>query len=159
MDPTQDTTLVSRDEQPPPPPPRPPGPDTRIGHYVLEGELGRGGMGIVHRARDMALGRPVALKMILDARSAGPAILARFRREATATAKLRHPGIVTVFDVGDHEGRPYVVLELIEGESLAAMIARGALEPRRAAEIARGVARALAHAHENGVIHRDVKPG
>jgi tetratricopeptide (TPR) repeat protein len=138
--------------------PIPGGAAPRIAQYEIEGELGRGGMGVVYRARDTALGRPVALKMILDPRRAGPEEVARFEREAKAAARLRHPGIVQVYGAGVHEGRPYIALELVQGESLGALLERGALPPRRVAEVVMKVARALAYAHSEGIIHRDVKP-
>ncbi len=115
-------------------------------------------MGVVYRALDSELGRPIALKVILDPSSAGPEGLARFRREATAAARLRHPGIVTVHEVSEHEGKPFIALELVEGESLERLLARSSVPARRIAEIVRDVALALDHAHEQGIIHRDVKP-
>src|SRR5581483_3073284 len=123
-------------------------------------ELGRGGQGFVYRAVDPALGRPVALKVLVEPASAGAEEGARFEREARAVAKLRHPGIVAVHGTGVHEGKPYIVLELVEGESLEAILAReGRLQPRRAAELVRKIALALEHAHEAGVLHRDIEPG
>ena len=130
----------------------------RIAQYAITGELGRGGMGVVYRAFDTSLRRPVAIKMLLDREALGPVSLERFRREATLIARLRHPGIVQVFETGEHEGRPFIVLELVEGESLELVLERGPLAPRHAAEIVHGVALALAHAHEHGLVHRDVKP-
>jgi tetratricopeptide (TPR) repeat protein/RIO-like serine/threonine protein kinase len=130
----------------------------RIGPYDILGELGRGGMGVVYRALDPALGRPVALKMILDASRADPEELERFHREARAAARLHHPGIVQVYGTGVHEGRPYIAFELIEGESLEALLNRKQLSPRRTAELVRKVALALDHAHREGILHRDVKP-
>ncbi|MBI3724576.1 tetratricopeptide repeat protein [bacterium] len=130
----------------------------RIGRYVVQGELGRGGMGVVYRALDTELRRPVALKMVLDPSRAGAAEIARFRREAAACAQLRHPGIVSVFEVGEHEKRPYLVMELVVGESFESLLSKAAMPPKKVAEIVRGVALALEHAHERGVIHRDVKP-
>jgi ABC-type antimicrobial peptide transport system permease subunit len=113
-------------------------------------------MGAVFRARDAKLGRSVAVK-VLASRPGGNA-LARFEREARTVAALRHPGIVTLLDVGEEGGAPYLVMELVEGESLAAAIRRG-LAPWDAARIVRQVAEALAHAHAAGVVHRDVTPG
>jgi tetratricopeptide (TPR) repeat protein len=130
----------------------------RIGRYVVERELGRGGMGIVYRARDPELNRPVALKVVLDPARATPDALARFRLEATAAARLRHPGIVTVYEVSEHEGKPFIALELVEGESLERLLLRASMPPRRLAELVREVALALDHAHGQGVVHRDVKP-
>ncbi len=132
---------------------------TTIGRYVVTGELGRGGMGVVLRARDPHLQRDVAIKMILDERAGGdPLRHQRFVAEARAVARLRHPGIVTVHEVGTHEGRPFIVMDLLEGETLEEHLERASPPPRRVAEIVREVAAALHHAHRAGVVHRDVKP-
>ncbi|MEZ0230895.1 MAG: serine/threonine-protein kinase, partial [Planctomycetota bacterium] len=139
--------------------PAPPMDGKRVGSYALGEELGRGGMGVVYRAFDTNLRRPVALKMILDASRADLEERERFEREARATAKLSHPGIVQVFDAGVHEGKPFLVMELVEGRSFETVLSgKEALTPRRVAEVVRGVAEALQHAHEHGVVHRDVKP-
>jgi tetratricopeptide (TPR) repeat protein len=130
----------------------------RVGRYAVLSELGRGAMGIVYRAYDTGLRRPVALKMILDPARAGPDQVTRFEAEARATARLKHPSIVSVLDVGVHEGKPYLVMELVAGESLEALLAKVAVPPARVAELVREVALALAHAHGNGIVHRDVKP-
>ncbi len=130
----------------------------RIGRYLVQGELGRGGMGVVLRALDTELGREVALKLVLDPASAETARLARFKREAETGARLRHPGIVPVLDFGVNEGKPFLVMELVPGESFEKLLHRGGASPRRSAEIVREVALALDHAHAHGVIHRDVKP-
>ncbi len=133
-------------------------PERRIGRFVIEAELGRGGMGVVYRARDPRLARPVALKVIRDPSRADRDELARFEREARAIARLKHPGIVSVYETGDHEGEPFIAMELVPGESFEALLRRGPLAPKRVAEIVRQVALALAHAHEHGVVHRDMKP-
>jgi tetratricopeptide (TPR) repeat protein len=133
-------------------------PARRIGRFVLERELGRGGMGIVYQARDSELKRVVALKTFLEAAGISADGLARFRREAGAAGRLKDPRIVTVHEVGEHDGRPFIVMDLIEGESLEAFLRRGLPPPHQAAQIVRELALALAHAHEQGVIHRDVKP-
>ncbi len=126
--------------------------------YEILGELGRGGMGVVYRARQLGLWRAVALKMVLTGIHAGPKDLARFRAEAAAIARLRHPNIVQIYDVGEAAGRPYFVLELVAGGSLAQHL-RGMPQPARAAaQMIETLARAVHAAHANGVIHRDLKP-
>ncbi len=133
-------------------------PAARLGRYVLLGELGRGGMGVVHKGWDPGLRRHVAIKVVQGgARSQVSG--ERFVREARAAARLRHPRIVAVHEAGEHDGRPYIVMDFIAGETLADAIARdGRIEPRRAATLVREVAEALDHAHAHGIIHRDVKP-
>ena len=127
--------------------------------YEVLGELGRGGMGVVYRARHVALDRPVALKVVLGATHAGPDQLTRFRAEATAAARLGHPNIVQVYEVGEHAGQPYFSLELVDGGTLADRL-RGEPQPARlAAELVRTLARAVEHAHSRGIVHRDLKPG
>ncbi len=130
-------------------------PRRRLGRHAIVAELGRGGMGVVYRGWDPALRRAVAIKVIggsgIDARS-----VERFVREARAAARLRHPGIVAVHEVGMHEARPYIVMDFVEGRALDDLLA--GLSPRRAAEIVREVALALDHAHRQGILHRDVKP-
>ncbi len=133
-------------------------PERTVGRYALLSELGRGGMGVVYRAFDTGLRRAVAIKMILDPARAGEKQVARFAREAAAAAKLRHPGIVAVHEVGEHRGRPFIVMDLVEGESLEDQLRRELASPKRTAEIVMAVARALHHAHSLGVVHRDVKP-
>ena len=127
----------------------------RLGPYAIERELARGGMGAVFVARHVQLDRPVALKVML---SAEPTRLRRFQIEARVTARLRHPNIVSIHEVGEEGGTHFLVMDLIEGESLAARVERGPLEPRAAAEICEKLARALAYAHEHGILHRDLKP-
>jgi eukaryotic-like serine/threonine-protein kinase len=127
--------------------------------YEILGELGRGGMGVVYKARQTGLKRVVALKMVLAGGHAGPEQVARFRAEAEAVARLRHPGIVQVFDIGEHEGRPYFSMEFVDGPSLAQELARELPPPRTAAALVAGLAVAVHAAHQQGVIHRDLKPG
>ncbi len=130
----------------------------RLGPYEIVALLGAGGMGEVYRARDTRLGRDVAIK-VLPARFTDDADrLRRFEREARAVAALDHPNILAIHDVGSHEGSPYFVTELLEGESLRACLRSGKLAPRRAVELAVQIARGLAAAHEKGFIHRDLKP-
>ena len=131
---------------------------TRIGPYEVLQPLGIGGMGEVYRARDDRLGRDVALKVLPADVAADPERLQRFEREARATGALNHPYLVTVFDSGVHDGAPFLVLELLEGDSLRALLARGGLTPRRALELAAGIAEGLSAAHEKGIVHRDLKP-
>ncbi len=125
--------------------------------YELTEAVGRGGMGVVWRGRHVALDRPVAVKFIRADAAQSPEARRRFEAEGRAVARLDHPGIVRVFDSGVHDGRPYLVMELVEGGSLAAALGRP-LPPRLAASLARQLAEAVQHAHELGVIHRDLKP-
>ncbi|MCI0343435.1 MAG: SUMF1/EgtB/PvdO family nonheme iron enzyme [Planctomycetales bacterium] len=128
-----------------------------IGPYEVIGELGRGGMGTVYRARDPELRREIALKVL--ERGAASDERARFLREGRTGARLRHPNIVTVHAAGEADGAAFIAQELIEGESLAHALAREPFPPERAARLVATVARALGHAHREGVVHRDVKPG
>jgi len=129
-----------------------------ISGYELFGEIGRGGMGVVYKARHVALDRLVALKMILAGIHAGPKDLARFRQEAAAVARLHHPNIVQVFDIGDVDGRPYIALEYVEQGSLA-QILKGDPQPLQAIlRLMETLARTMAYAHQCGIIHRDLKP-
>jgi WD40 repeat protein len=126
--------------------------------YEILGELGRGGMGVVYKARHRALNRLVALKMILAGGHAGPEQLARFRGEAEAVARLKHPNVVQVYDVGEAGGLPYFSLELVEGGSLDQKLAGTPLPPDDAACLVEKLARAMATAHAEGLVHRDLKP-
>jgi serine/threonine protein kinase len=127
------------------------------GYEILE-ELGRGGMGVVYLARQLGLHRTVALKMVLNGLHTCPRDLARFRTEAAAIARLQHPNIVQIYDVGEAGGRPYLVLEFVAGGSLAQHL-HGMSQPARpAAQLVETLARAVHAAHANGVIHRDLKP-
>ena len=126
--------------------------------YEILGELGRGGMGVVYRARHVGLNRQVALKMILAGSHAGAAQASRFRAEAEAVARLQHPNIVQIYDVGEQDGRAFFSLELVEGGSLAQLV-DGLPQPAdRAAAWVRTLARAMEAAHRKGIIHRDLKP-
>lgn len=126
--------------------------------YEILDELGRGGMGVVYRARQRSLNRLVALKVILGGPLASSEDKARFRIEAEAAARLHHPNIVQVYDVGEHAGFSYMALELIEGQTLRQWQNGQPLEPRLAASLVSAVARAIQHAHEQGIVHRDLKP-
>ena len=130
----------------------------RIPGYEVGGVLGRGGMGIVFRARHLRLNRPVALKMILTGPYAAPQEMERFLREAEAVAGLSHPNIVQVYDVGDVDGRPYFTMELAEGGSLAQKLAGGPLPAPEAAALVATLAGAVQAAHDKGILHRDLKP-
>jgi len=134
-----------------------PAPPGVPGYEVLE-ELGRGGMGIVYRARQTRLKRVVALKMILAGAGADDEELSRSRTEAEAVARLQHPNIVQIYEVGEHDGRPYCALEFVDGGSLADKLAHTPQPPRYAAAVMQALARAVHHAHQQGVIHRDLKP-
>ncbi len=130
---------------------------SRIGKYAVSGEIARGGMGVVYLAHDPDLDRSVAIKRLVGAFSAEA--LERFLREGRSTAKLRHPNVVTTHHVDHDADGPYLVMELIEGESLGRRIARGgALEPTEGARLIQKIAQALDYAHREGVLHRDVKP-
>ena len=126
--------------------------------YEILGELGRGGMGVVYKARHLALKRIVALKMVLDGAHAGAAALARFRAEAEAVAKLQHPNIVQVYEVGESGGRPFFALEFVEGGSLDRKLKGTPQPPREAAALVEQLARAMHAVHEQGIVHRDLKP-
>jgi serine/threonine protein kinase/tetratricopeptide (TPR) repeat protein len=145
----------------PPPAPRPKGTTlenvTVPGYDILE-ELGRGGMGVVYKARHRRLQRLVALKMVLAGAHAGQVGLARFRAEAEAVAKLLHPNIVQIFETGEHEGRPYFSLEYVEGGSLDQRIGKSPTSPRGAAQLVETLARTMEVAHQRGIVHRDLKP-
>jgi hypothetical protein len=130
----------------------------RLGPYEILGGLGAGGMGEVYRARDTRLGRAVAIKVLPATVSADPSRRHRFEHEARAAGALNHPNVLAVYDVGDHEGAPYLVTELLEGETLRERLQTGAIPVRKAAEHALQVARGLAAAHDKGIVHRDLKP-
>ena len=131
---------------------------TRLGPYEVVGVIGAGGMGEVYRARDTRLGRDVAVKVLPPAFAADPERRARFEREAQTVAALSHPHIVSLFDTGVHDGQIFVVMELLEGETLRARLTTSALPIRKSIEIAVQVARGLAAAHDKGLVHRDLKP-
>ncbi|MGH8930496.1 MAG: Stk1 family PASTA domain-containing Ser/Thr kinase, partial [Egibacteraceae bacterium] len=128
------------------------------GRYVLQGLLGQGGMADVELAFDQILDRQVAAKMLHARYATDPSFLARFRREAQAAASLNHPNVVAVYDTGDSDGRPFIVMEYVRGRSLRDVLRVEEVLPERAAEIVGEAALALHYAHERGLVHRDVKP-
>ena len=131
---------------------------SKLGPYEIVAPVGAGGMGEVYRARDSALGRDVAVKVLPAAFSEDSDRLRRFKQEAQAAAALNHPNILTIFHVGDYNGAPYIVSELLEGESLRQRLLAGPLPVRKAIDYAVQVARGLAAAHDKGIVHRDLKP-
>jgi eukaryotic-like serine/threonine-protein kinase len=131
---------------------------TKLGPYEVQSLLGAGGMGEVYRAKDTRLGRDVALKILPQSLARESDRLRRFEQEARAVAALNHPNILAIHDIGQHDGSPFLVSELLEGESLRAVLDRGAPPQRKAIEYGVQIAHGLAAAHEKGIIHRDLKP-
>src|SRR5438876_5558695 len=131
---------------------------THLGPYEIVGPIGAGGMGEVYRARDTRLGRDVAVKVLPHTFSADVDRLRRFEQEACAAGALNHPNILSIYDVGTHDGSPYLISELLEGETLRDRLAREPLPLSRAVDFAVQMAHALAAAHDKGIIHRDLKP-
>src|ERR1700682_2743852 len=131
---------------------------TKLGPYDIQSLLGAVGMGEVYRARDARLDRIVAIKVLPTSYSAEAERLQRFVQEARAAAALNHPNILSIFDIGEERGAPYIVSELLEGQTLRERIRSGALSSRKAIDYALQVARGLAAAHEKGIVHRDLKP-
>jgi tetratricopeptide (TPR) repeat protein len=129
-----------------------------FGDYELLGEIARGGMGVVYRARQISLDRVVALKMILGGQLAGAEEVRRFRQEAEAAAQLKHPNIVAIHEVGERHGQPFFSMDFIEGQTLRQLTRDNPLSASRAADLLKIVAEAVHYAHERGVIHRDLKP-
>jgi serine/threonine protein kinase len=132
---------------------------TTVSHYRVTGRLGVGGMGIVYDAEDERLPRRVALKFLSDELVGNPDAIRRFRREAHTLARLNHPNICTIYEIEDHDGKPFIAMERLEGSNLKAHIARKTLETREVLEIAAQIAEALQAAHGAGIVHRDIKPG
>lgn len=131
----------------------------QIKNYDILGVLGRGGMGVVYKARQRGLNRMAALKMILAAGHASNEDVLRFQTEAEAVAKLQHPNIVQIFEVSDADGHPFFSLEYVDGGTLASKLSNNPIPARQAAELVEPLARAMFYAHENGILHRDLKPG
>ena len=133
-------------------------PGTRMGPYEIVSSIGAGGMGEVYRARDARLGRDVAIKVLPPSFAADGDRLGRFEQEARAIGALNHPNILGVYDIGTHDGAPYVVSELLDGETLRARIGTSPLPHRKAIDYAGQIASGLAAAHDKGIVHRDLKP-
>lgn len=132
--------------------------NARFGDYELLEEIGRGGMGVVHKARQLSLGRVVAVKRLPFSATTNPDYVKRFRVEASAAASLQHPNIVAIHEVGVHQGQHYFAMDYIEGQSLARVVAAGPLPVHRAARYVKIVAEAIEYAHQRGILHRDLKP-
>ena len=133
-------------------------PATKLGPYQIESLLGVGGMGEVYRARDTRLDRTVAIKILTQGRTDAPEVRQRFEREARAVSSLSHPHICVLYDVGNHDGIEYLVMEYLEGETLAARIAKGPLPTNELLRYASQIADALDKDHRQGIVHRDLKP-
>jgi serine/threonine protein kinase len=130
----------------------------KFGPYEVQGHIGEGGMGEVYRARDTRLSRSVAIKVLPQAIANDPDHMRRFEQEARTVAALNHPNILAVYDVGVQDGTPYLVTELLEGETLRERLDRGPVPVRKAVELGLQIAHGLSAAHERGIIHRDLKP-
>ncbi len=131
---------------------------TRLGPYELVTSIGAGGMGEVYRAHDARLSRDVAVKIISASFAQDAGRVRRFEQEARAAAALNHPNILAVYDIGTHEGNPYIVSELLEGSTLRDRLREGPLPMRKVVDYALQIARGLAAAHDRGIVHRDLKP-
>src|SRR5438445_9643503 len=131
---------------------------TTLGRYEIRSKIGAGGMGEVYRARDEKLNRDVAIKVLPAALSQDVDRLRRFEQEAQAAGALNHPNILAVYDVGMHDGAPYIVSELLEGEELREQLNNGSLPQRKALDYAQQIAQGLTAAHERGITHRDLEP-
>jgi eukaryotic-like serine/threonine-protein kinase len=132
--------------------------NARLGPYEILALLGSGGMGEVYRARDPRIGRQVAIKVLPAAFATDPDRLRRFEQEARAAGSLKHPSILVIHDVGSDDGEPYIVSELLDGETLRERLNTGVLPHAKALDYARQIAQGLAAAHDRGIIHRDLKP-
>ena len=132
--------------------------DSNISHYRIVSKIGAGGMGEVYRARDLRLDRDVAIKVLPAELSGDEDRLRRFEQEAKATSALNHPNILTVFDIGEHDGAPFIVSELLEGEELRERLSEGPIPLRKTIDYAQHIVSGLSAAHERGIVHRDLKP-
>ncbi len=133
-------------------------PGARLGPYEVVALIGAGGMGEVYRAKDTRLGRDVAIKVLPAGFGTDADRLQRFEQEARAAAALNHPNILAVYDIGAHESAPFIVSELLEGETLRERLTAGPLPVRKATDFGIQIAQALSAAHEKGIVHRDLKP-
>src|SRR5256885_15795246 len=134
-------------------------PGTKLGPYEVVAPLGAGGMGEVYRARDARLERDVAVKILPQHLSSDPGLKARFEREARSISALSHPHICHLYDIGSQDGTDYLVMELLQGQTLAQRLEKGPLPLKQALECGIEIAEALEKAHKNGIVHRDLKPG
>jgi eukaryotic-like serine/threonine-protein kinase len=130
----------------------------KLGRYEIRSPIGAGGMGEVYRARDPKLGRDVAIKVLPASLSENADRLNRLEQEAQAAGALNHPNILSIYHIATHQGAPYIVWELLEGETLRERMAGGALPQRKAIDYALQIARGLAAAHDKGIVHCDIKP-
>src|SRR5687768_13085497 len=131
---------------------------SRLGDYELLDEIARGGMGVVYRARQLSLNRIVAVKLILSGHFSDKAAVRRFKAEATSAAKLRHPNIVAVHEIGEDAGQHFFSMDYVEGQSFAEFMRQEPISIRQAARLLKTIAEALHYAHEQGIVHRDLKP-
>ena len=132
--------------------------DSNLSHYRIVSKIGAGGMGEVYKAHDSRLDREVAIKVLPPEMSGDEDRLRRFEQEAKATSALNHPNILTVYDIGEHEGSPFIVSELLEGEELRQRLDEGPIALRKVTEYAQQIVSGLTAAHEKGIVHRDLKP-